>query len=59
LVDDANPSAGNVNIGVYLTGEFNQNYITFDTSWTVAALSAAFRTYSIFLKPSNSAADPT
>ena len=59
LADVSDPSAGAVNAGVYFTGEFNQNAITFDTSWTVATLTSPLRSLSIFLKNSVSAADPT
>ncbi len=59
LADDADPTGGDVQAGVYLTGEFNQNAIIFDASWTVATLTAPLRALSIFLKPSVSAADPT
>lgn len=59
LVDQVDPSAGDVNAGLYLTGEFNQTAITFDSSWTVATLAAPLRALSIFLKTVNSAADPT
>lgn len=55
----ADASGGPVKVGVYLMGEFNQNAIVFDASWTLAALKAALRPYSIFLKSSVSAADPT
>lgn len=45
--------------GAYVLGEFNQNAISFDPSWTLPALQAALRQYGIFLKPSVSAADPS
>lgn len=44
--------------GAYLLGEFNQNAISFDPSWTLPALQAALRSVGIFLKSSVSAADP-
>lgn len=59
LVDDCNPSAGAVNAGIYQTGEFNQNAITFDTSWTVATLLQPLRVQSIFLKGAISYLPPT
>jgi len=59
LVDQTDPSAGDVNAGLYFTGEFNQNAITFDSSWTVITLAPVLRPLSIFLKDSVSAADPS
>jgi hypothetical protein len=58
LVDDSNPSAADVVAGLYLTGEFNNAAITFDTSYTVAVLTPLLASRSIFLKSSVSAADP-
>lgn len=45
--------------GAYVMGEFNQNAISFDPSWTLPALQAALRPVGIFLKSSVSAADPS
>lgn len=59
LADTADASGGAVFAPVYLMGEFNSNAISFDASWTVAALKAAMRSFSIFLKTCVSAADPT
>ncbi len=59
LADAADASGGAVQAGVYLTGEFNANALTFDASWTVATLKAALRPLGIFLKNAVSAADPT
>lgn len=59
LVDQCDPSAADVNAGLYYTGEFNQNALTFDSGWTIAALTPLLRPLSIFLKDSVSAADPT
>lgn len=59
LADYADASAGAVATGAYLMGEFNQNAITYDASWTVAALMPLLRTLGIYLKASVSAADPT
>ena len=65
LVDYADASAGPINVGFYLMGEFNQNAILPDASWGANAaawtplLSAPLRDGGIFLKPSVSAADPT
>jgi hypothetical protein len=53
-----NLTAGPATAGAYVMGEFNQNAINFDPSWTIPALQAALRPYSIFLKSSVSAADP-
>ncbi|MDE3022253.1 MAG: head decoration protein [Pseudomonadota bacterium] len=59
LADYADASGGAVNTGAYIMGEFNQNAITFDASWTLAALTSALRPLGIFLKSFVSAADPT
>lgn len=59
LVDDADASGGPVTVGVYLMGEFNVNAVSYDTSWTPETLTAAMRPYSIFLKNSVVAADPS
>lgn len=59
LVDQTDPSGGDVNAGLYYTGEFNQNALTFDTSWTVTTLTPILRLLSIYLKTSVSASDPT
>lgn len=59
LVDGTDASGGPVPAGVYLTGEFNTNAMTFDPSWTAAQLKAALRSQTIFLKNVVSAADPT
>lgn len=59
LADQSDPSAGDVNAGLYLTGEFNSNAIVYDTGWTVTTLTPLLRPLSIFLKSSLSAADPS
>lgn len=59
LIDDADASGGDVNGGVYLTGEFNENRVVYDVSWTLAALKDALRPYSIFLKSAIIADPPT
>ncbi len=61
LADYADASGGAVATGAYIMGEFNQNAITYDVSWTLAALTAALTKNApgIFLKSSVSAADPT
>ena len=53
-----NLTAGPATAGAYVMGEFNQNAINFDPSWTIPGLQAALRTLGIFLKSSVSAADP-
>lgn len=52
LADDVDSTAGAVTAGVYLMGQFNQNRITFDDSWTVDDLADALRDKSIFLQDS-------
>lgn len=52
LVDNVDASTSDQNGGLYLMGEFNQNRIIFDNSWTVPALKAALRPLAIFLKDS-------
>ncbi len=62
LADDADASAGAVVAPAYLTGEFNSNRMTYDASWTLAALQAALLKSSIFVKvmaAALSASDPT
>jgi hypothetical protein len=58
LADQCDPSAGAVTAGVYLTGEFNLNAITFDSGYTAAALAPLLRPFNIFLKSANVASDP-
>ncbi|EKP1130401.1 TPA: head decoration protein [Klebsiella michiganensis] len=52
LVDNVDASTADQNGGLYLMGEFNQNRIIYDNSWTVPGLKAALRPLSIFLKDS-------
>lgn len=52
LADDVDATVADVNAGVYLMGEFNQNRIIFDASWTVVTLKAALRPLAIFLRDS-------
>lgn len=59
LVDDADATAGDVNCGIYLTGEFNVNKMTYDTSYSVEDLKQEFRRIGIFIKSAVSAADPS
>lgn len=59
LADYSDPSAGNVNGGVYLMGEFNANALVLDPSLSLAAVKAAFMGKGIFIKNSVSALDPS
>jgi len=59
LADYADASGGAVVAPMYLTGEFNQDKLIFDASWTIATLQPKLRPLSIFLKSFVSAADPT
>ncbi|HBZ3706010.1 TPA: head decoration protein [Klebsiella quasipneumoniae] len=53
LVDDVDASThGDQSGGLYLMGEFNQNHIVFDDSWSAAELKTALRPLAIFLKDS-------
>lgn len=52
LVDNVDASTADQNGGLYLMGEFNQNCIIYDNSWTVPGLKAALRPLPIFLKDS-------
>ncbi|HHE6158637.1 head decoration protein [Citrobacter freundii] len=56
LVDDVNAAThGDQSGGVYLMGEFNQNSINIDASWTITDIKAALRPLAIFLKDSTQA----
>jgi hypothetical protein len=59
LATATNATSGPQLAGAYVMGEFNQNAITFDPSWTIPALQLALRLYGIFLKSSVPAADPS
>lgn len=59
LVDDADGSAGPVEAGAYLMGEFNARRVKYDASWTLPLLRAALRASGIFLHATVSADDPT
>lgn len=52
LVDNVDTTTTAQTGGVYLMGEFNQNRLIFDASWTVAELKAQFRPLAIFLRDS-------
>jgi hypothetical protein len=58
LVDYSDPSSGNINVGVYLMGEFNQNAIWYDPSFSLSELTLAFQPLQIFLKPAISSGPP-
>lgn len=59
LADDADASAGPVDTGAYVAGEFNVNALTYDASWTAATLTSALRAYGLFAKSSVSAGVPS
>lgn len=59
LADSADASLGAVTTGAYVMAEVNANALTFDPSWTVQTLTTALRPYSLFVKSSVSAADPS
>lgn len=50
LVDDVDATAGDVQSGVYLMGEFNGHRIIIDNSWTVETVAQALRPSSIFIR---------
>ncbi|MBO1325307.1 head decoration protein [Acetobacter sp. TBRC 12305] len=50
VVDTVDASAAAAQGAIYEMGEFNSNYMTFDASWTLAALTQALRQFSIFVK---------
>ncbi|WP_339098995.1 head decoration protein [Yersinia enterocolitica] len=52
LVDDVDTTTTSQRGGIYLMGQFNQNRIIHDASWTLAELKTDLRTYSIFLEDS-------
>lgn len=52
LVDNVDASTADQNGGLYLMGEFNQNHIIVDASWTLAEMKTALRPLAIFLKDS-------
>lgn len=59
LADDSDASGGDVNGGLYLTGEFNENRVAYDVSWTLVAVKDALRKWNIFLKSAVIADPPT
>ncbi|XTZ40065.1 head decoration protein [Salmonella enterica] len=52
LADDVDATDAERQAGVYLMGEFNQNRVTIDSSWTMADMKTALRPLSIFLRDS-------
>lgn len=52
LVDNVDTTTTAQTGGVYLMGEFNQNRLIFDATWTIAELKAQFRPLAIFLRDS-------
>jgi len=52
LADAVDASSADQLAGVYLMGEFNQNRLAYDATWTTSTLALALRPYSIFLKDS-------
>jgi hypothetical protein len=59
LVDYTDASAGDVNCGVYLMGEFNGNALIYDPSLSLAAIKTALRPLGIHIKNVVSASDPS
>jgi len=59
LADYADASGGAVTTGAYVMGEFNENALIYDASWSITTLKPALRPVGIFLKNFVSAADPT
>ncbi|HAT2288143.1 TPA: head decoration protein [Citrobacter freundii] len=55
LVDDVDASSADQNGGLYLMGEFNQNRVIIDASWSIADIKSALRPMAIFLKDSDQA----
>lgn len=55
LVDDVDASSADQNGGLYLMGEFNQNRVIIDASWSIADIKSALRPMAIFLKDSDKA----
>jgi hypothetical protein len=59
LADVADPSGGDVSVGIYLTGEFNSGALSFGAGLTAALVKASLRRKGIFLKDAVSASDPS
>lgn len=52
VVDTIDPTAGTTSGSVYVLGEFNYRYLSFDSSWTEDALVAACRQSQLYVKRS-------
>ncbi len=50
LADDADASGGSVSTAAYFMGEFNQDAVIFDASWTLSGLASILKPYKIILK---------
>lgn len=50
LADAADPTGGDVNCAAYLTGEFNGAAMSFDASWSLAALTPLLRPLGIHVR---------
>lgn len=59
LVNDVDATSTAKVAGIYIAGEFNQNALTMDASWTAATLKPILRPLGIYLKDSVTAADPS
>ena len=51
LIDDTDASGGDVNCGVYVKGEFDENKVILGTGHTAASVRDALRDAGIYLKP--------
>jgi hypothetical protein len=58
LVDFCDPTAADANAGIYVMGEFNQNALVLDATWTVATVVPALLPAKVICKLPVSAADP-
>lgn len=59
LADDVDATSADATGGAYLTGEFNENALTMDATWSAATLRPVFRQVGIHIKSAVIAADPT
>lgn len=59
LVDYTDASGGDVMAGIYQMAELNGNALIYDSSLSLAAITAAFRPLGLFVKSVVSAADPS
>lgn len=50
LGDFADPTGGDVNGAIYLSGEFNANALIFDGTWTLATLTPFLRDVNIYIR---------